>query len=87
MGRVNRLSITITPELDEAMRQAAQEDGESISTWVTSAIEEKLKRHREDLEVRQRLEELAEWFGPIPDNVAEDVDAQMKRLGLAKPEQ
>jgi hypothetical protein len=82
MGRVNRLSITITPELDDAMRRAAEQDGESISAWVTRAIEEKLQRHQEDLEVQRRLEELADWFGPAPHDVAEEVDAEMKRLGL-----
>lgn len=84
VGRVNRVSITIAPELDHALRDAAERDQQTISAWVAHAIEEKLKRRKEDREAR--LRDFDEWFGPIDPEIAREVDEELVRLGIVEPE-
>jgi hypothetical protein len=85
MGRVNRVSITIAPELDHALRDAAERDHKTISAWIADAIQEKLKRREDDREAR--LREFDEWWGPIDPESARKADEQMLRLGLITPEE
>lgn len=78
------MSITLAPELDHAMREAASKRQETISAWVAGAIEARLQQEREDIETR--LREFDEWWGPIPEDIAREVDEEMIRKGLLKRE-
>jgi hypothetical protein len=80
---MRRVSITIAPELDDAMRDAAERENKTISAWIGEAIGDKLKR-QEDREAR--LREFDEWFGPIDPEIARQADEEMLRLGILKPE-
>lgn len=76
------MSISIAPELDHRLREAAEREGQPISTWVSEAITEHLRKRHRDLGIRARVLELEEFFGPIPDDLAREVDEEMVRLGL-----
>ncbi|NUO58345.1 MAG: hypothetical protein HOV71_07750 [Hamadaea sp.] len=88
-GKVVRLSLSLDTQLDTRLREAAAESGVTISAWVSQAIEERLDRIKADLEedamIQQRLRELDEFFGPVPDDIAREVDEEMIRLGLMDP--
>jgi predicted transcriptional regulator len=81
---MRRVSITVAPELDDAMRDAAERENKTISAWIGEAIGEKLERHKQDREAR--LREFDEWFGPIDPEIARQADEEMLRLGILKPE-
>jgi hypothetical protein len=82
---MRRVSITIAPDLDEAMRDAAEREHKTISAWVGEAIGEKLERRKQDREAR--LREFDEWWGPIPEDIARQADEDMFRLGLITREE
>jgi hypothetical protein len=81
---MRRVSITVTPELDDAVRDVAERENKTISAWIGEAIGEKLERHKQDREAR--LREFDEWFGPIDPEIARQADEEMLRLGILKPE-
>jgi hypothetical protein len=85
MERMRRVSITIAPDLDDKMRDAADREQKTISAWVGEAIEEKLERRKLDREAR--LREFDEWWGPIDPVSAREADEQMFRLGLITREE
>jgi hypothetical protein len=82
---MRRVSITLAPDLDEAMRDAADREHKTISAWVSEAIQLKLERRKQDRETR--LREFDEWFGPIDPESARQADEQMLRLGLITREE
>ncbi|MEV6963686.1 hypothetical protein AB0M47_01125 [Hamadaea sp. NPDC051192] len=88
-GKVVRLSLSLDSQLDTRLRDAVAESGVTMSAWVSQAIEERLERLQADLEadlkVQQRLRELDEFFGPVPEDIAREVDEEMIRLGLMSP--
>ncbi len=43
MAQVDRLSVTMPPDIGEAVRAAAAREGTSVSTWLTSAAEDRLR--------------------------------------------
>jgi predicted transcriptional regulator len=51
---VEKLSVSVEPELARRMRAAAEATGQSVSAFVAQAVEDRLK-----LEAGRRL--LAEW--------------------------
>lgn len=43
MAQVDRLSVTMPPEVGAAVREAAAREGLSVSGWLTSAAEDRLR--------------------------------------------
>jgi hypothetical protein len=43
MAQVDRLSVTMAPEIGAAVREAAAREGASVSTWVTEAAAQRLR--------------------------------------------
>jgi hypothetical protein len=43
MAQVDRLSVTMAPELGAAVRDAAARTGISVSTWIASAAAQRLR--------------------------------------------
>lgn len=43
MGQVDRLSVTMAPEIGTAVREAASRAGTSVSTWLTEAAAQRLR--------------------------------------------
>ena len=43
MANVDRLSVTMPPELGEGVRQAAARQGTSVSTWLSEAAADRLR--------------------------------------------
>lgn len=43
MTQVDRLSVTMPPEIGTAVRQAATRSGTSVSTWLTAAAAQRLR--------------------------------------------
>jgi predicted transcriptional regulator len=85
MGRVVRLSISVAPDLDERLREAAARAGQPISAWVADAIEDRLERELHFRAVEDRLRQHDEFFGPVPEEIARQVDEEMLRLGIIDP--
>lgn len=79
------MSISVTPELDEKLREAAARAGEPISSWVAEAIDARLKHEFHFRTVEERLREHDEFWGPVPEEIAREVDEEMLRLGLMDP--
>ncbi len=43
MAQVDRLSVTMPPEIGTAVREAAAREGTSVSTWLTEAAAQRLR--------------------------------------------
>ena len=43
MGQVDRLSVTMAPEIGAAVREAAARQGISVSNWLASAAAQRLR--------------------------------------------
>ncbi len=43
MAQVDRISVTMPPDLGEGVRQAAARQGTSVSAWLTEAAADKLR--------------------------------------------
>ena len=43
MAQVDRLSVTMAPELGAAVRDAAERTGISVSTWIATAAAQRLR--------------------------------------------
>lgn len=43
MAQVDRLSVTMAPEIGTAVREAAAREGTSVSTWLTTAAAQRLR--------------------------------------------
>lgn len=43
MTQVDRLSVTMPPEMGAAVRDAASRQGTSVSTWLTAAAAQRLR--------------------------------------------
>ena len=43
MAQVDRLSVTMPPELGEGVRQAAARQGTSVSAWLSEAAADRLR--------------------------------------------
>jgi len=43
MAQVDRLSVTMAPEIGTAVREAAAREGTSVSTWLTEAAAQRLR--------------------------------------------
>ena len=43
MAQVDRLSVTMAPQIGTAVREAAAREGTSVSTWITEAAAQRLR--------------------------------------------
>ncbi|HXP18918.1 MAG TPA: hypothetical protein VN840_04635 [Streptosporangiaceae bacterium] len=43
MTQVDRFSVTMAPELGDAVRNAAKRDGVSVSAWISDAAADKIR--------------------------------------------
>ena len=43
MAQVDRLSVTMPPQIGTAVREAAAREGTSVSTWLTEAAAQRLR--------------------------------------------
>jgi hypothetical protein len=69
-----KLAITVDPDVHEGIMRAAEEEGISVSAWMTEAA-------RRALLVRDGLRAVQEWeseHGPLTD---EEMDAARRRVG------
>jgi hypothetical protein len=77
MTQVDRLSVTMPPELGAAVRDAAARQGTSVSNWLASAAAQRLRS--ELLEAALDLWEAED--GPFGD---EELDAAAAALGVTR---
>lgn len=68
---VRKLSISVPPEIAELIKEAAAEEGKSVSAWVATAAAEQAQRARKHAEAKAAAQEMvAEYeaeFGKIPE--------------------
>jgi predicted HicB family RNase H-like nuclease len=50
MSKSKIINIRISPELKKAAKKIAEEDGRSLSNWVTRLIEKEIKKARRAFE-------------------------------------
>jgi hypothetical protein len=76
MAQVDRLSVTMAPEIGAAVRDAAAREGTSVSNWLAGAASQRLRN--ELLGAALDLWEAEE--GPFSD---EELDAAAAALSIA----
>lgn len=74
---VDRISVAMDPELGAAVRGAAKRDGTSVSKWLSSAAESRL---RNDL-LRDALDQWQAEDGAITE---EELDEAARKLGVTR---
>lgn len=82
MAQVDRLSVTMAPEIGAAVREAAAREGTSVSNWLASAAAQRLRN--ELLSAALDLWEAEE--GPFSDeelNMAAAALSTARRRGAA----
>jgi hypothetical protein len=75
--KFDRFSITMDPDLGAAVREAAQEEGVSVSAWLSGAAAARLRNH-----LLGRA--LDRWEAEIGPPTEEELDAAAEKLGLAR---
>lgn len=76
MTTKQRLTVTVDPELIEAGRRAVDSgQAESVSGWVSVALEEKLRRDRKLALLAVAVADYEKEFGEI---AAEEIEAQRR---------
>jgi hypothetical protein len=63
MTTMDRITVTMPPEVGAAVREAARRKQVSVSSWLTSAAEDKLR----NLLLRQALDAWEAEDGPLTD--------------------
>ena len=76
MAQVDRFSVTMPPEVGEAVRQAAARQGTSVSTWLTEAAADKLRNEL----LGAALDQWEAEYGPFTQT---ELDEAASRLGPA----
>ena len=64
-----KISVTLHPEVAAELREVAGRQG--ISSFVNDAVRQQLQARR----LRCMLDEMEQEFGPIPDEVRQEVNA------------
>jgi hypothetical protein len=72
---VDRLSVTVPSQLGAAMRTLARARGETVSTFVSDAISQRIRLAALD----GALEAAAERHGAIPEAAIDEAEAQLRR--------
>jgi hypothetical protein len=74
--RKQRLTVTVDPELVEAGQRAVESgQAESVSGWVTSALEDKIRRDRQLALLAAAVADYEQEFGEI---TADEIVAQRR---------
>jgi hypothetical protein len=73
--QVDRISIAVPPELGKAVRDAAEEEGLSVSAWVSQAAADKVRNRL----LRAFLDEYQAEHGAF---TAEELARARQKLGL-----
>ena len=75
-ARKRRLTVTVDPELIEAGRRAVESgQAESVSGWVSAALEDKIRRDRKLVLLAAAVADYEKEFGEIS---AEEIVAQTR---------
>lgn len=83
---VQRLSISMSPEVEEIIRAAADASGETLSAWVTRAA---LLRAAEQAAIADGLAGVAEYEienGPLPADLLNEADRVLDAAGIVAPD-
>jgi hypothetical protein len=87
---VQKLSISVPPEVAETIKAAAAREGVPVSAWLTQAAVEKAQLDARNAEGRAAaLEMVAEYekeHGPISDEERNRTHEFLRGLGLLDPE-
>lgn len=76
MSTKQRLTVTVDPELVEASRRAVEAgEADSVSSWVSIALEEKVRRDRKLRLLAAAVADFEREFGEITD---EEISAQRR---------
>jgi len=75
--KVDRLSITMDPDLGSSVREAAARSGLSVSAWLAAAAAERLRNEL----LGAALDEWEAESTPFSDN---ELDAAARVLGLSR---
>lgn len=76
MSTKQRLTVTVDPELVEASRRAVEAgEADSVSSWVSIALEEKVRRDRKLRLLAAAVADFEREFGEITD---EEINAQRR---------
>lgn len=73
--------------VERLARELAAETGESITSAIQGAIEERLERVRRERDLaerKRRVREIVKSFGPIPEGVTSDHSDLYDEWGLPK---
>jgi hypothetical protein len=73
--QVDRISITMPPEIGRKVRDAAEEEGVSVSAWITEAAAERVRNRL----LGKFLDEYQAEHGAFTD---EEMERAAQRLGL-----
>ncbi|MBB6171157.1 metal-responsive CopG/Arc/MetJ family transcriptional regulator [Nocardiopsis mwathae] len=83
---VRKMSISMPEEIAELIRDAAEENGQSVSSWATEAFEEKLRaaawRKQAEESSRELIIAYEAEHGPIPEHDREAALEFMRGVGL-----
>lgn len=77
MTQVDRLSVTMPPDIGAAVREAAARCGSSVSTWLTAAAAERLRNEL----LGVALDDWEAEDGPFSDD---ELNAAAAALGNAR---
>lgn len=84
---VRKLSISVPPDVEEAIKVAAARAGVSVSAWLSAAAAERAAREAKLAEALQAAEELVQdseaEHGPIPDEIWQEAYAVLDRFDRA----
>lgn len=76
-GRTERLTVSLAPDVAEAIRTAAAEDAVSVSRWVVDSVEDRLLLRR----MRDYLDSYEADFGAITDEEIARTRAELNAGG------
>jgi hypothetical protein len=76
MGQVDRFSVTMPPEIGAVVRDAATQQGTSVSAWLTEAAAQRLRNEL----LGAALDAWEAEDGPLSD---QELDAAAAALGAA----
>lgn len=77
MTQVDRLSVTMPPEIGSAVREAAARQGTSVSNWLAAAAAQRLRNEL----LGAALDRWEQEDAPFSD---QELDAAAAALGLAR---
>jgi hypothetical protein len=79
---VQRLSISVPPDLEAQIRDAAAEAGVSVSTWLAHAAEHAAKTQAG----RRAVREYEAEHGPLPEEERREARRFLREAGILPPE-